>query len=88
MASIASELSDKVVLTSDNPRNEDPDIIIKEMEEGVAAENYKKVLAITDRKQAIKTACQLAQPNDIILIAGKGMKPIKKLMECVKILMT
>jgi UDP-N-acetylmuramoyl-L-alanyl-D-glutamate--2,6-diaminopimelate ligase len=57
------------------------------MEEGVAAENYKKVLAITDRKQAIKTACQVAQ-NDIILIAGKGMKPIKKLMECVKILMT
>jgi UDP-N-acetylmuramoyl-L-alanyl-D-glutamate--2,6-diaminopimelate ligase len=44
MASIASELSDKVVLTSDNPRNEDPDIIIKEMEEGVAAENYKKYL--------------------------------------------
>jgi UDP-N-acetylmuramyl-tripeptide synthetase len=72
MASIASELSDKVVLTSDNPRNEDPDTIIKEMEEGVAVENYKKVLAITDRKQAIKTACQLAQPNDIILIAGKG----------------
>jgi UDP-N-acetylmuramoyl-L-alanyl-D-glutamate--2,6-diaminopimelate ligase len=42
------------------------------MEEGVAAENYKKVLAITDRKQAIKTACQLAQPNDIILIAGRA----------------
>jgi UDP-N-acetylmuramoyl-L-alanyl-D-glutamate--2,6-diaminopimelate ligase len=58
------------------------------MEEGVAAENYKKVLAITDRKQAIKTACQLAQPNDIILIAGKGMKPTKRLMECVMILMT
>jgi UDP-N-acetylmuramyl-tripeptide synthetase len=72
MATIASELSDKVILTSDNPRNEDPDTIIKEMEEGGAAENYKKVLAITDRKQAIKTACQLAQPNDIILIAGKG----------------
>jgi UDP-N-acetylmuramoyl-L-alanyl-D-glutamate--2,6-diaminopimelate ligase len=72
MASIASELSDKVILTSDNPRNEDPDTIIKEMEGGVAAENYKKVLAISDRKQAIKTACQLAQPNDIILIAGKG----------------
>ncbi|MEZ7497597.1 UDP-N-acetylmuramoyl-L-alanyl-D-glutamate--2,6-diaminopimelate ligase [Flavobacterium sp. Arc3] len=72
MARIASELSDKVVLTSDNPRNEDPDTIIQEMEVGVAAENYKKVLAITDRKQAIKTACQLAQPNDIILIAGKG----------------
>ncbi|MGO4822695.1 MULTISPECIES: UDP-N-acetylmuramoyl-L-alanyl-D-glutamate--2,6-diaminopimelate ligase [unclassified Flavobacterium] len=72
MASIASELSDKAVLTSDNPRNEDPDVIISEMEVGVAAQNYKKVLAITDRKQAIKTACQLAQPNDIILIAGKG----------------
>ena len=72
MASIASELSDKAVLTSDNPRNEDPDVIISEMEAGVAAQNYKKVLAITDRKQAIKTACQLAQPNDIILIAGKG----------------
>jgi UDP-N-acetylmuramoyl-L-alanyl-D-glutamate--2,6-diaminopimelate ligase len=79
MASIASELSDKVVLTL---ITQDPDIIIKEMEEGVAAENYKKVLAITD-KTSIKTACQLAQPNDIILIAGKGMKPIKKLMECV-----
>ena len=72
MAGIASELSDKAILTSDNPRNEDPEVIIHEMEEGVAAQNYKKVLAITDRKQAIKTACQLAQPNDIILIAGKG----------------
>lgn len=72
MADIASALSDKAVLTSDNPRNEDPDTIINEMEKGVAAQNYKKVLAITDRKQAIKTACQLAQPNDIILIAGKG----------------
>ncbi|WP_040473762.1 UDP-N-acetylmuramoyl-L-alanyl-D-glutamate--2,6-diaminopimelate ligase [Flavobacterium frigoris] len=72
MASIATELSDRVVLTSDNPRNEDPDVIISEMEKGVAAQNYKKVLAITDRKQAIKTACQLAQPNDIIIIAGKG----------------
>jgi UDP-N-acetylmuramyl-tripeptide synthetase len=72
MAGIASELSDKVVMTSDNPRNEDPDVIIGEMEQGVAPQNYKKVLAITDRRQAIKTACQLAQPNDIIIIAGKG----------------
>ncbi len=72
MASIAAELSDKVILTSDNPRNEDPEVIIQEMEQGVAAQNYKKSLSITDRKQAIKTACQLAQPNDIILIAGKG----------------
>ena len=72
MAGIASELSDKAIFTSDNPRNEDPETIIGEMEQGVAPQNYKKLLTITDRKQAIKTACQLAQPNDIILIAGKG----------------
>ncbi|WP_165698018.1 UDP-N-acetylmuramoyl-L-alanyl-D-glutamate--2,6-diaminopimelate ligase [Flavobacterium nackdongense] len=72
MAGIATELSDKVVLTSDNPRNEDPEAIIQEMEQGVAPQHFKKSLSITDRKQAIKTACQLAQPNDIILIAGKG----------------
>ncbi|TRX42244.1 UDP-N-acetylmuramoyl-L-alanyl-D-glutamate--2,6-diaminopimelate ligase [Flavobacterium restrictum] len=72
MAGIATELSDKVILTADNPRNEDPEVIIQEMEQGVAPQNYKKMLSITDRKQAIKTACQLAQPNDIILIAGKG----------------
>ena len=72
MAGIATEMSDKVVLTSDNPRNEDPEVIINEMEQGIAPQNYKKSLSITDRKQAIKTACQLAQPNDIILIAGKG----------------
>jgi UDP-N-acetylmuramoyl-L-alanyl-D-glutamate--2,6-diaminopimelate ligase len=72
MGAIASDLSDKVILTSDNPRNEDPEVIINEMEQGVAAQNYKKIMSITDRKQAIKTACQLAQPNDIILIAGKG----------------
>lgn len=72
MAGIATELSDKVILTSDNPRNEDPEVILSEMEQGVAPQNYKKSLSISDRKQAIKTACQLAQPNDIILIAGKG----------------
>jgi len=72
MAGIATELSDKVILTSDNPRNEDPEVIINEMEKGVAPQNFKKSLSITDRMQAIKTACQLAQANDIILIAGKG----------------
>ena len=72
MAAIATELSDKTILTSDNPRNEDPEVIINEMELGVEPQNFKKSLSITDRKQAIKTACQLAQPNDIILIAGKG----------------
>ena len=72
MARIATSLSDKAILTSDNPRNEDPEAIIQEMETGVEAHNYKKMLTITDRKQAIKAACQMAQPNDIILIAGKG----------------
>ncbi|WP_417942382.1 UDP-N-acetylmuramoyl-L-alanyl-D-glutamate--2,6-diaminopimelate ligase [Flavobacterium sp. RS13.1] len=72
MAQIATNLSDKTILTSDNPRNEDPEVILNEMEEGVEPHNYKKILRITDRKQAIKTACQLAQTNDIILIAGKG----------------
>ncbi|MRX66947.1 UDP-N-acetylmuramoylalanyl-D-glutamate--2,6-diaminopimelate ligase [Flavobacterium resistens] len=72
MAKIASDLSDKAILTSDNPRNEDPEVILDEMEKGVEPHNYKRILRITDRKQAIKTACQLAQPNDIILIAGKG----------------
>ncbi|MCW2120533.1 UDP-N-acetylmuramoyl-L-alanyl-D-glutamate--2,6-diaminopimelate ligase [Flavobacterium sp. 7A] len=72
MGEIASDKSDKAIFTSDNPRNENPDVIITEMEKGVAPHNYKKLLTITDRKQAIKTACQLAQANDIILIAGKG----------------
>lgn len=72
MAATAADLSDKAVLTSDNPRDEEPETIIAEMEAGVASHNFKKVLVITDRKQAIKTACQLANPNDIILIAGKG----------------
>lgn len=72
MAKIASELSTKAIFTSDNPRTENPETIIEEMEKGVEAQNFKKILSITDRKQAIKTACQLAKPNDIILIAGKG----------------
>lgn len=72
MGGIASDLSNTAIFTSDNPRNENPDVIINEMEQGVAPQNYKRILSITDRKQAIKTACQLAQPNDIILIAGKG----------------
>jgi UDP-N-acetylmuramoyl-L-alanyl-D-glutamate--2,6-diaminopimelate ligase len=72
MARIASQLSDQVVFTSDNPRSEDPQLIIEEMEKGVAPENFRKTLSILDRKQAIKTACRLASPGDIILIAGKG----------------
>ena len=72
MGHIASVLSNQVVFTSDNPRSEDPELIIKEVEEGVAPENFKKTISITDRKQAIKTACKLAVRGDIILIAGKG----------------
>ena len=72
MANIATTLSDKVIITSDNPRTEDPKVIIAEMEAGVEPQNYKKSLSIEDREQAIKTACQLANANDIILIAGKG----------------
>ncbi|WP_298418483.1 UDP-N-acetylmuramoyl-L-alanyl-D-glutamate--2,6-diaminopimelate ligase [uncultured Kordia sp.] len=72
MGNIASALSTKAIFTSDNPRSEDPMIIIDAIEKGVEPQNYKKTLSITDRKQAIKTACQMAKENDIILIAGKG----------------
>ena len=72
MGNIASSLSNQVVFTSDNPRSEDPEQIIKEVEAGVRPENYKKTISIVDRKQAIKTACKLAQQGDIILVAGKG----------------
>lgn len=72
MANIASVLSTKVIFTSDNPRTETPEAIIADMETGVEPQNYKKTISIVDRKQAIKTACQLAQSGDIILIAGKG----------------
>ena len=72
MANIASQLSGQVIFTSDNPRTEDAQTIIDEMETGVSPENYKKTLSILDRRQAIKTACKLAVTGDIILIAGKG----------------
>lgn len=72
MAEVACEYSDKIILTSDNPRNEDPAQIIKEMEAGVPVTARKKCISITDRKEAIKTAITLAQKEDIILVAGKG----------------
>ncbi|MFK7001713.1 UDP-N-acetylmuramoyl-L-alanyl-D-glutamate--2,6-diaminopimelate ligase [Flavobacterium columnare] len=97
MAQIATEMSSKAILTSDNPRTENPQAIIDEMEAGISAENFKKYLSIVDRKQAIKTACQMAESGDIILIAGKGhetyqeingvrhdfddMKTVKELLE-------
>lgn len=72
MANIACEYSHTVILTSDNPRSEDPDMILKDMELGVPITMKNKVLTISDRKQAIRTAVKLAQKSDIILVAGKG----------------
>lgn len=72
MAQVACDWSDKVILTSDNPRTEDPQAIVNDMELGVSPTNKRKTLVILDRKEAIKTACHLANPGDIILLAGKG----------------
>lgn len=80
MGQIASALSTKVILTSDNPRSENPEQIIEEMEAGVGAEHFKKILSIANRKQAIKTACGIASRNDIILIAGKGHETYQEIM--------
>ena len=72
MAAVACNLSNQVILTSDNPRSENPDTIIKDMMEGLTSNEKKKALVITDRREAIKTACCLANANDIVLVAGKG----------------
>ncbi|PQB03680.1 UDP-N-acetylmuramoyl-L-alanyl-D-glutamate--2,6-diaminopimelate ligase [Aureitalea marina] len=72
MGAIAAASSNKVIFTSDNPRSEDPEAIIKAMVEGVSPEHFNRMLSITDRRQAIQTACQLADAGDIILVAGKG----------------
>ena len=72
MGAIAAQLSTKVIFTSDNPRSENPDTIIQHIEAGVPPQHYKKTIAISDRKQAIKTACQMTNEHDIILVAGKG----------------
>ncbi|MDR0983043.1 MAG: UDP-N-acetylmuramoyl-L-alanyl-D-glutamate--2,6-diaminopimelate ligase [Culturomica sp.] len=72
MAEVSCRLSDRVILTSDNPRSEDPEMIINDMKAGVADEYKKNVLAITDRREAIRTALTLASKGDMVLIAGKG----------------
>ncbi|MEE1883893.1 UDP-N-acetylmuramoyl-L-alanyl-D-glutamate--2,6-diaminopimelate ligase [Pedobacter flavus] len=72
MAKVACDWSDKVILTSDNPRTEDPEQILRDMEVGVSPSNQRKTITITDRKSAIQTACHLANAGDVILIAGKG----------------
>ena len=78
MALIASELSNKVILTSDNPRNEIPEEIISEMKAGVPPQNYNKVLAVTDRREAIRIACSLAMPKISFCWQEKDTKNIKK----------
>ncbi len=72
MAKIAIQLSDLVIITSDNPRSEDPEFILDEMEEGLSKEEKQKLIRITDREQAIKTGIQFLAEQDILLVAGKG----------------
>ena len=79
MGDIASSLSSKVIFTSDNPRNESPEKIIQDMVSGVKPLNSVKTISIANRKEAIKTACQLAKSNDIILIAGKGHEKFQEI---------
>ena len=79
MAREAALRSDRVVLTSDNPRTEDPDEILRQMEAGLPDESRPTTLTITDRRQAIRTACQLAQAGDVVLVAGKGHEPYQEI---------
>ena len=72
MARIAADLSTRVILTSDNPRSEDPADIIHQMEDGIPLGDKRKVVSIIDRREAIKTAVSFAEPGDVILVAGKG----------------
>ena len=77
MAQEAVKQSDKVIITSDNPRFEDPQDIINDMLAGLTPQQMTKVVSIVDRKEAIRTACMLAQKGDVILVAGKGHQEIK-----------
>jgi len=80
MAAITAKLSDHVILTSDNPRDEKPEDIIDDMQVGVLPPYNKKVLVVTQRKEAIKVACMLAHPGDIILVAGKGHETYQEVL--------
>lgn len=72
MGQVAAELSDRVLFTSDNPRSENPEIILQEMQEGLSSASKRKLISISDRREAIKTAVSLANKGDILLVAGKG----------------
>jgi UDP-N-acetylmuramoyl-L-alanyl-D-glutamate--2,6-diaminopimelate ligase len=79
MAYISAEGSSKVILTSDNPRTENPETILDDMEAGVSGEMKNKTLRIADRREAIRTAVMLAKPGDVILVAGKGHEPYQEI---------
>lgn len=78
MAREAACRSDRLILTSDNPRDEDPDSIISEMKEGLSAEEMRRTLCITDRREAIRTAVRMARPGSVVLVAGKGHEPYQE----------
>jgi UDP-N-acetylmuramoyl-L-alanyl-D-glutamate--2,6-diaminopimelate ligase len=80
MAKVAATLSDLTILTSDNPRTEEPVAIINEMAAGLSLDELKNTLRITDRKEAIRTACHLVKNGDILLVAGKGHEPYQEIM--------
>jgi UDP-N-acetylmuramoyl-L-alanyl-D-glutamate--2,6-diaminopimelate ligase len=79
MATISAEGSTRVILTSDNPRTEDPEKILDDMEAGISTEMKKKTLRIADRREAIRTAVMMANPGDVILVAGKGHEPYQEI---------
>ena len=79
MAKVASELSDRVIFTSDNPRSEDPQDILDQMKEGIMPLKIGKALTIPDRKEAIRTAVSLCSKGDIILLAGKGHEKFQEI---------
>lgn len=81
MGRVAARMSNRVILTSDNPRDEDPEQIMEEMMAGIDASDYKKVLKITDRKEAIRTAVMMSRPGDIILLAGKGHETYQEIKQ-------
>ena len=80
MAKESARLSDRVIITSDNPRFEEPQDIINDMLAGLDKDDMQKTISITDRREAIKTACMLAQPGDVILVAGKGHENYKEII--------
>jgi UDP-N-acetylmuramoyl-L-alanyl-D-glutamate--2,6-diaminopimelate ligase len=79
MAKVAADWSHLIILTSDNPRTEEPVAIIKEMAAGLSSEQLKNTLQITDRREAIRTACHLVKNGDILLVAGKGHEPYQEI---------